>query len=57
MENELELPTKLAVGHMIFHILLLKKCVFDPTSILPLESVVLKESLIYEEVLVEILDC
>ncbi|WMV46668.1 hypothetical protein MTR67_040053 [Solanum verrucosum] len=32
------------------------KCVGDPTSIIPLESVVVKDSLTYEEVTVEILD-
>ena len=38
------------------HISLLKKCVGDPTSILPLESVAVKGSLSYEDVPVEILD-
>ena len=56
MAYELELPAKLAVAHPIFHILLLKKCVGDPTSIVPLESVVVKDSLTYEDVPVEILD-
>ena len=32
---ELELPTKLAVVHPVFHISLLKKCMGDPTSIVP----------------------
>ncbi|WMV24039.1 hypothetical protein MTR67_017424 [Solanum verrucosum] len=53
---ELELPTELAAVHPIFHISLLKKCMGDPTSIVPLESVDVKDSLTYEEVLVEILD-
>jgi len=53
---ELELPTELAAVHPIFHISLLKKCVGDPASIVPLESVVVKDSLTYKEVLVEILD-
>ena len=42
--------------HPIFHISFLKKCVGDPTSIVPLESVAVKDSLTYEEVPVEILD-
>ena len=36
---ELELPAELAVVHPVFHISLLKKCVGDPVSIVPLESV------------------
>ncbi|WMV09616.1 hypothetical protein MTR67_003001 [Solanum verrucosum] len=52
---ELELPTKLATVHLVFQISLLKKCVGDPASIVPLESVVVKDSLTYEEVPVEII--
>ena len=53
---ELELPAQLVAVHLVFHISLLKKCVGDPTSILPLESVAVKGSLSYEDVPVEILD-
>ncbi|WMV49507.1 hypothetical protein MTR67_042892 [Solanum verrucosum] len=53
---KLELPTELATLHPVFHISPLKKCVGDPTSIVPLESVVVKDSLTYEKVPVEILD-
>ncbi|WMV59393.1 hypothetical protein MTR67_052778 [Solanum verrucosum] len=53
---ELELPAELAAVHPVFHILLLKKCVGDPTSIVPLESVVVKDSLTFEDVPVDILD-
>ena len=42
--------------HPVFHISLLKKCVGDPASIVPLESVAVKDSLTYEDVPVEILD-
>ncbi|WMV57858.1 hypothetical protein MTR67_051243 [Solanum verrucosum] len=52
---ELELPAELAAVHPVFHISLLKKCVGDPTSIVPLESVVVKDSLTYEDVPVKIL--
>ncbi|WMV37755.1 hypothetical protein MTR67_031140 [Solanum verrucosum] len=53
---ELELPADLAVVHPVFYISLLKKCVGDPASIVPLESVAVKDSLSYEDVPVEILD-
>ena len=53
---ELELPTKLAAVHPVFHISLLKKFVDDPASVVPLKSVELKDSFFYEDVPVEILD-
>ena len=56
MAYELKLPVELAAMYHVFHISLLKKCVGDPTSILPLESVAVKGSLSYEDVPVEILD-
>ena len=52
----LELPADLALVHPVFHISLLKKCVGDPASIVPLESVAVKDSLSYEDVPVKILD-
>ncbi|WMV19429.1 hypothetical protein MTR67_012814 [Solanum verrucosum] len=52
----LDLPNDLASVHLVFHVSLLKKCVGDPMSIVPLESLGIKKSLSYEEVLVEILD-
>ncbi|WMV18705.1 hypothetical protein MTR67_012090 [Solanum verrucosum] len=54
---ELKLPIKLAPVHPVFHITMLKKCIGDPVSILPLEGLGLNENLSYEEVPVEILDC
>ncbi|WMV24305.1 hypothetical protein MTR67_017690 [Solanum verrucosum] len=56
VDYELELPAELAAVHPVLYISLLKKCVGDPTSIVTLESVAMKDSLTYEEVLVEILD-
>ena len=52
---ELEFPAKLPALHPVFHISLLKKCMGDPASIVPLESVAVKDSLSYEDVPVEIL--
>ena len=56
VEYELELPAKLAALHLVFHISLLKKCMGDPASIVSLESAVVKDSLSYEDVQVEILE-
>ena len=53
---ELELPAELAALHPVFHISLLKKRVGDSASIVPLESVAVKDSLSYEDVPVDILD-
>ncbi|WMV24067.1 hypothetical protein MTR67_017452 [Solanum verrucosum] len=52
---ELELPADLAAVHPVFHISLLKKFMGDPTSVVPLESVTLKNRLSYEDVPIEIL--
>ena len=56
MSYDLDLPAQLATVHSVFHISLLKKCVGDPASVVPLESVVVKDSISYEDVPVEILD-
>ncbi|XP_069143500.1 uncharacterized protein [Solanum lycopersicum] len=53
---ELELPAELVEVHPVFHISLLKKCVGDPASIVPLESVAMNGSLSYEDVPLETLD-
>ena len=42
--------------HSVFHISLLKKRVGDPALVVPLESVVVKDSLSYKDVPVETLD-
>ncbi|KAK4733992.1 hypothetical protein R3W88_008253 [Solanum pinnatisectum] len=53
---ELDLPTKLASVHPVFHVSMLKKCVGDPASIVSLEDLEVKENLSYEEVSIEIFD-
>ncbi|WMV34612.1 hypothetical protein MTR67_027997 [Solanum verrucosum] len=53
---ELELPQELAAVHPVFHASMLKKCIGDPSLILPTESVRINDSLSYEEILVQILD-
>ncbi|KAK4712763.1 hypothetical protein R3W88_018670 [Solanum pinnatisectum] len=53
---ELNLPSELASVHPVFHVSMLKKCIGDPVSILPLEGLGVDENLSYEEVPVEILD-
>ncbi|WMV59018.1 hypothetical protein MTR67_052403 [Solanum verrucosum] len=53
---ELDFPNDLASVHPLFHVSMLKKCVGDPTSIVPLEGLGVDESLSDEKVLVEILD-
>ena len=56
MAFELELPAELPAVHPVFHISLLMKCMGDPASVVPLESVVVRYSLSYEDVPLEILD-
>ncbi|KAK4724140.1 hypothetical protein R3W88_026919 [Solanum pinnatisectum] len=53
---ELDLPNELAPVHPMFHVSMLKKCIGDPASIIPLEGLGVDESPSYEEVRVEILD-
>ncbi|WMV29943.1 hypothetical protein MTR67_023328 [Solanum verrucosum] len=53
---ELELPNEYVSVHLVFHVSWLKICVGDLTTIVPLESLRVKESLSYKEVSVEILD-
>lgn len=42
--------------NQLFNVFILNKCIIDPTSIVPLESLGIKKSISYEEVQVEILD-
>ncbi|WMV41600.1 hypothetical protein MTR67_034985 [Solanum verrucosum] len=45
---ELEFPNELASVHLVFHVSMLKKCVCDPKSIVPLEGLGVEENLSYE---------
>ena len=53
---ELRLPIELASVHPVFHVLILKKCIGNSMSILPLEGLEIDGNLSYEEVQVKILD-
>ncbi|WMV24428.1 hypothetical protein MTR67_017813 [Solanum verrucosum] len=53
---KLVLPMEFVVAYPVFHVSLLKKCVADPSLIVSLETVGVKYSLSFEEVLVQILD-
>ncbi|WMV30481.1 hypothetical protein MTR67_023866 [Solanum verrucosum] len=53
---ELELPQKLAAVHPVFHISMLKKCMVDPSLIIPTEVIDINDSLSYEEIPIQIVD-
>ncbi|XP_069145458.1 uncharacterized protein [Solanum lycopersicum] len=53
---ELEQPQELAVVHPVFHISMLKKCIINPSLIIPTENIGIKYGLSYEEIPVQILD-
>ena len=54
--HELRLLIKLDSIHPVFHVSILKKCIGDPESILPIEGLGMKYNLSYEEVSVQIID-
>ncbi|WMV30458.1 hypothetical protein MTR67_023843 [Solanum verrucosum] len=56
VDYELDLPNELALVHPVFHVSMLKKCIGDSSSIIPLEGLGVDESFSYKEVPVEILD-
>ncbi|WMV25784.1 hypothetical protein MTR67_019169 [Solanum verrucosum] len=53
---ELELPQELAAVHPVFHISMLKKCIDDPSLIIPTEDIGINDNLSSEEICVQILD-
>lgn len=56
MANELELPLSLDSIHLVFQVSMFKKCIGNPSLVVPLESVVVSYSLSYEEVPIKNLD-
>ncbi|WMV19619.1 hypothetical protein MTR67_013004 [Solanum verrucosum] len=53
---ELELTQELTAVHPVFHIFMLKKCMGDPSLLIPTEDIGIKDSLSYDEIPVQILD-
>ena len=53
MAYELQLPAELVALFPVFHFSLLKNCVGDPPSVVPLKSVVVKNIMYYEDIPVE----
>ena len=56
MAYELTLPAELASVHPVLHVSMLKNCLGNPASIVPIEGLGVEEHLSYEEVPVKILD-
>ena len=56
MAYELDLPSDLESVHPIFHVSMLRKCVGDPTRIVPVNDIQVTEKLTYEEIPIAILD-
>ena len=56
MAYELALPAQLACVHPFFCVSMLKKCLGDPTSILPVEIFGVNEDLSYEKLPIQLLD-
>ncbi|WMV18293.1 hypothetical protein MTR67_011678 [Solanum verrucosum] len=53
---ELELPQELETVHPVFHISMLKKCMGNPSLIIPTEDIGIKDNLSYEKIFIQILD-
>ena len=54
---ELKLPSDQSSVHPVFHVSMLKKCIGDPDSILPIEGLGVKDNISYEETPIDILYC
>ncbi|XP_070040418.1 uncharacterized protein [Nicotiana tomentosiformis] len=53
---ELEFPSKLEFVHPVFHVSILRKCIGDPSRVVPTDNVQITDDLSYEKVPVSILD-
>ena len=53
---ELELPSELESVHPVFHVSMLRKCIGDPSRVIPVDDIQVTEQLSYEETPVAILD-
>ncbi|TMW86667.1 hypothetical protein EJD97_021037 [Solanum chilense] len=53
---KLKFPSEMTSVYLVFHVSMLKKCIGDPESILPIEGLGVKDKLFYEEVPFQILD-
>ncbi|XP_070032256.1 uncharacterized protein [Nicotiana tomentosiformis] len=53
---QLELPFELEFVYPVFHVSTLRKCIGDPSWVLPIKYVQVTEDLFYEEVLAAIID-
>ncbi|TMW97200.1 hypothetical protein EJD97_006014 [Solanum chilense] len=53
---ELKLPSELSSIYPVFHVSLLKKCIDDPESILPIEDLGVKDDHSYEKFMFKVLD-
>ncbi|XP_049391489.1 uncharacterized protein LOC125855859 [Solanum stenotomum] len=53
---ELDLPLELEAVHPVFHVSMLRKCIRDPSRIMPIENICITEDLSYTEVPIVILD-
>ena len=52
----MKLPSELASVHPVFRVSMLKKCIADPESILPIEYIGFNDILSYEKLSVQILE-
>lgn len=56
MAYELDLPPELSLVYPVFHVSMLRKCLYNEAKAIPVDEVEASESLTYEEVPIKILD-
>lgn len=54
---KLDLPSELVIVHLVFHMSMLKKYIRDPSLVVTIKINRVKDSLSFEEITVEVLDC